>query len=255
MPETKEISFTVGEQTHSIVKRVVDRVDQYDSTKEFYEVAIKSNARKLQAISGGGQQARNLILLLGKIRGVSESQPEDEARAFLLEGELAKTHPRVELTTERLETLSDLKLQSGLSRSEVIRRCILRHLNRLAHTYGVVQGWRRDEVVRTWEEVEAGLKRPRLQCYDILQRRFVDELEQTHRNIEDDLQGFERFAKEYVNGFLGSPAERLLRDDRPKRVFTNVENTIEEYTDLAVAETSTSKGIESSPEGVGADVF
>lgn len=231
MPNKTEISFTIGEQTHSIIKRLIDRVDQYDSTKKFYEVAIGSNGRKLQSISAGGEQARELILVLGEIRGLTIPSLDDEARAFLLEGELAETRPRVELAPTHLDTLGEIQRQTGLSRSEVIRRCVLRHLNRVTKDYSVIQGWRKNEIRITWEEVEAGLKRPRLRCFDLLQRRFVDERERTERKIAADSGGFKRFADEYLEGFRGSEAYKQLIEVRDEQPFSNLEELIVEYTE------------------------
>lgn len=231
MTDRKEISFTVGEQTHGIVQRnIVEKTDKYDSAKEFYEVAVRNNARTLQKLSAGGKQARDLGLLLGKIRGITVQVPEDDAGAFILDGELAETRPRIELSPERMHTLSEIQLETGLSRSEVIRRCAFRQMNQLAHNYGLVRGWRKEEIQKVWEEAEAGLKRPRLQCYDVLQRRFVDETKRTEHKIEEDPPGFERFAEEYVDKFHESKAYNQLLEDRPERPLRMVEDTIAEYS-------------------------
>lgn len=235
MTNRTNLSFTIGAQTHGIVNRkVVRKTDKYDSTKKFYEIAVRSNARTLQKIGTGGLQSRDLTILLGDIRGITVREPKDEARAFILDGELSDTRPRIELAPEQVRTLSEIQLETGLSQSEVIRRCVFRQLNHLSLHYGYLRGWRREEIQKVWEEVKAGMKRPRLQCHDMLRRKFVDEVECTQRNIEADLPAFERFANEYVSDFHDSKAYNLLQKERSDRTLRDVENVIEEYTDYSI---------------------
>lgn len=220
-------SFRIDEQTHGIVEETAEKSNS--SAKAVYETAIKRNVRTLQKLASGGKTARDLIILLDNIRGITATAPEDDARAYILNGELSDSHPRIDLSPEHLEALSSLKLETGLSRSELIRRCVFRQLNHLVHQQDLIEGWRRDEIVSTWKECKAGLRRSKLQCHDILQRRFVDEPE-TIGKIEADPPGFERFAEEYVTRFHQSACYTHLVEARGERTFTDVENIIMEHT-------------------------
>lgn len=235
MSNKKEISFAIGEQAHGIIKdKIVNKTNKYDSTKEFCEISVASNARRLQSLSSGGTQSRELILLLKEIRGISVTVPQDTVQAFILEKELSTTNPRIELTPEQMSTLNEIQRQTGMNRSEVIRRCTFAQMNHLINNNGLLRGWRKKDIRKTWEEIEAGLQRPSLKCHDILQRRFVDEIDRTERKIKADQQGFERFADEYVNEFHGSQAFKKLREKRSERALRNVENVIEEDSDFTI---------------------
>lgn len=235
MSEEIKISTRFGENTHRVVKKtIVPEVDTFDSTKEFYEIAVKNNVLKIQALGTGGLRAQVLIELLDGLRGITVRVPEDDARAVLPNSELRESPSKLELSPKHVGVLDDIKLETGLSQSEIVRRCVLRQLNKLTQKYGLLTGWRKRGVLKTWEEVEAGLQRPGLQCYDVLQRRFVDEVELTQRRIEEDPAGFRPFAEEYTEKFYESKAYKQLREKRPERVFRNVENVIEEYTDYRV---------------------
>lgn len=235
MSDNIEISVRIGGRTHSTVKRkIVADSDIYDSTKEFYEISVGSNALKLQTLGAGGKQARDICDLLDNIRGMTVPVPEDEAGVFILNSEARSSPCRLELSPKHLGILDDVRQETGLTRSEIIRRCVLRQLNKLIHKYSILIGWRRKEILKTWEEVEAGLQRPKLRSYDILQRKFLDEVEQTRRKIEADPAGFKPFAEEYTEEFYESKAYKQLREKRPERVFRNVENVIEEYTHYRV---------------------
>lgn len=235
MSEEIEISTRFGKNTHRIVKRrIVPEVDNIDSTKEFYEIAVKSNALKIQALSAGGLRAQVLIEVLDELRGITVQVPEDEVKAVLLNSETRDSPSRLELSPKHVGVLDDVALETGLSQSEIVRRCVLRQLNKLTQKYGILSGWRKRAVLNMWEKVEKRLQRPRLQCYDSLQRKFLDEVELTQRRIEADPAGFEPFAEEYTEEFYESKAYKQLREQRPERVFRNVENVIEEYTDYRV---------------------
>lgn len=230
MPQTDEISFTIGDKTHQIIRfDVVDRTDRYDSVSAFYRRSIAGNVKQLHQLAAGGRQARQLIELLTVIRGINERIPQDNARAALMDENLTGARPRVELSPEHLEVLNRLTAETGLSRSEVIRRCIFRQLHRLGQRSDLLSGWRQQRITRTWGEVKSGLHRPRVQCHDILRRRFVDEYEETLRKIDQDPAPFEAFAEEYTSNFYGSDDYHNLKQ-RGSEPFSYVENTIEEHT-------------------------
>lgn len=235
MSDKEQTSFRVGEQTHGIVRtEVVEHTEHLDSAKEFYETSVQGSVRTLQKLGAGGKQARDLIFLLNEIRGISVSIPEDEASATIFSGELSEIRPRIELTPDKLEALSTLKLETGLSQSELIRRCVFYQLDKAALKSDLLSDWRGAEIAKTWEEVESGLERPKLQCCAILQRRFTDEQERTRRKVKADLPGFKRFADEYVNRFHGGACYDQILEKRSERTFRNVENLIEEFTDYSV---------------------
>ncbi|WP_232688581.1 ribbon-helix-helix protein, CopG family [Halobacterium zhouii] len=242
MPQTDEISFTIGDKTHEIIRyEVVDQADKYDSVSAFYRRSIAGNVKQLHQFAAGGRQARQLIELLTVIRGINERIPEDEARAALVDEDLSGARPRVELSPEHLEILDRLTSETGLSRSEIIRRCLFRQLHRLGQRSGLLSGWREKRITRTWEEVRTGLHRPRVQCHDILRRRFVDEYEQTLRNIEQDPGPFEAFAEEYTSNFYGTDGYQEL-EQRGSEPLSYVENTIEEQTDYSIRSGSEKDG-------------
>lgn len=238
MPQRDEISFTIGDKTHDIVRyHVVDQTDKYDSVSAFYQRSISGNVKYIHQLSAGGRKARKLIELLTVIRGINERIPEDEARAALMEEDLTGARPRVELSLEQLDILDRLNTETGLSRSEIIRRCLFRQLHRLARRSNLLSGWRQKRITRTWEEVKTGLHRPRVQCHDILRRRFVDEYEQTIRKIEQDPGPFQAFAEEYVSKFYGTDGYQEMKQ-RGSESLNYVENTIEEQTNYSVKSVS-----------------
>lgn len=135
---------------------------------------------------------------------------------------------------EKLDALSALKQATGLSRSELIRRCVYRELSQVIRREDVLSGWRADEILSTWEEAKMGLQRPKLQCYDVLKRRFDDELGNTRRKIEADPGGFERFADEYIREYHGAECYDQLLKSGSGQAFSNVENLIAEYTEYSI---------------------
>jgi len=235
MAETHEISFTIGEQTHGIVRREkVRRAGNCDSSKEFYENAVRDSIRTLERLGAGGQISRDLIYVLDNIGGIQAQVPADHSNTYLLDGEVSDTRPRVEVTPEILDTLSAVSQNNGLSRSEIIRRCVYQKLSQLVQHQDVLPGWRGDEIHSTWEEAKVGLQRPKLQCYDILTRRFVDELDATSRKIQAHPSEFERFADEYTRQYHGTECYNQLIKRRSGRAFSNIESLIEEHTDQSI---------------------
>lgn len=235
MSEQIRTSFKPGKQTHKMARRIVKQTDRHDTVKEFYEHAIAANVNRLYKLSAGGSEAHSLHMLLGEIRGISAHPIEDEAEARILNEEFREAPTTIDLRPSQIDNLGDAHDETGLSQSEIIRRCTFAQLHHLTHDSGVLEGWRKTEVQKTWDEVKAGLQRSKLNCYDVLQRRFVDEVEQTLRKIKDDPAGFDRFAYEYVHEFRGSDCYEQLQETRGKRTFTNIENAIEEFTDYEVS--------------------
>jgi len=235
MSDTTETSFRIPEIEYSIVKEIAVKSDQYSSSKGFFEEAVRTNVNPLQNLAAGGKNARTLIKLLDNVRGITAPIPEGIAEAHILDGDLSDIRPRIELPTKIDTVLTEMKLETGLSRSELIRRCILRHLNQLTLGSDVIDGWRRDEIQQTWEEISADMRRPKSQCYDTLQLRFVDELPTTRRAIEADPAGFYKFADEYADKFHRSDCYKQLLEKRSERPMKNAENVIEEYTDVNIA--------------------
>lgn len=235
MPETKTISYRLGEQTYKVIKySVVQSSDQYDSLQEFSQAAVGNNVHTLLSIAAGGNQCRHLIALLNDIRGITEKGPKDTSEASIKGESLSEVSQSFELPVDKAGAISIVQDETGLNCSAVIRRCLYRQLHQICRKSEQLNEWEEECITRTWTELKNGLVTPQHRFHEILTRRFVHQYEHTVRMIELDPTPFSHFAEEYVTRFHETDCYEMLTEVYGRDTFGYVENTIEEHTGYRV---------------------
>lgn len=235
MSKTKQVSFEVGEATYDTVRyTVLDAHEDYDSFTEFVQKAVRRQASSISSLADGGQPARQLIRLFSQIRGIDEDVPEDNTEATI-KGENVSDIPfSVELAGNPRGDLNDICDNTGRKRPAAVRRCIYWELKSLAQHTSIFQQWQEKCIVRTWTELQKGLILPQHRCYEMLTRRFVNQIDTMEWLISLDPEPFNDFAEVYTSNFIESRSYELLKEKYGGSTFTDVENAIEEQTDFSI---------------------
>lgn len=237
------LHYRHGEEQRRIIEDdVVPFLDQYKSENDFTRQAIHNNARPLQGIAEGGKVSERLVLLFDEIRGIDEKLPDRSAEARIKNEGLAENQS-IKLGKEPYGWLKNIiKEVTHLDKSKATRYCNVCQLANVARGTDILDDWQHDAVIRTEMELKKSLESPKLNLYYILVERFVMYLDSTEYFIAQDPRPFEDFAEAYKKDFHETRPYNELKEELGERVFTNVENTIEEYTDISFEPDSESSG-------------
>lgn len=227
------LDYRHGEEQYRIIEReVVPSLETFKSEKDFTRQAIQNQATSIRSIADGGGIAERLVLLLSDIRGIEEELPDRSAEARIKDEGLTD-NMTIHLDEQEYGVLKDITKETPLDKSKAARYCTICQLSKIAQGSDVLSNWQREEIVRTWAELRKSLSRQKLNLYYVLVERFVLNLENTEYFIEHDPRPFEHFAEAYKADFYEFRPYSELQEQLGERVFNNVENTIEEHTEIS----------------------
>jgi len=231
----RKTSFRVEERTYRSIKKLVQRMDGFDSVKEFAESSIRDHSREILQLAAGGETLRYLVELLSDIEGIQEEGLEANIEARLGKGNLEKTI-YLEIDVELLGIVGDIADHTGCENSTIFRMCLFRRLFRIADNpeTPIEYDWNADLLIFAWAEIGNGLNSVKSRFHEILYRRFTLQTEATRHIVKADSQRFKRFAEFYQKELHDTTLLDELRDEYGERAFTNTENLIEEVTSIQV---------------------
>lgn len=175
--------------------------------------------------------AQRLVLLLSDIRGIDEEIPESTVDASVKDERISKSLT-VRITNEVAKEFGKLTDETTLSTSVAVRCCIFGELYEYDQQYGTPDDWMSDEIVRTWSGIRATISEPLQYFHYVLARRFTHQKELTQYFIQEDPKPFSHFAEAYESDFYQTTCYTDLINYHGDHVLTNVENTIEEHTEI-----------------------
>lgn len=231
--EKTDLSYRLDEDTKEIVRNsLVPHWDKWDSVGDFTREAIQEEVSSLYKLATGGQVSRLLVRRLSDIRGIQEEQPSAAATAKI-EGQELTEDNTVRIARERHGMLNDVGHETDLDPSQVARYCIFKHLTDVSQQSDQLAEWQERKVLQTWSELKNSLMLPKLRLHEIFTRRFRLP-NSTTDFINYDQIAFGDFAEAYKEKFYGTEFYDQLTDIYDERTFGEVENAIEEYTDISL---------------------
>jgi hypothetical protein len=180
-----------------------------------------------------------MVQYLNAIEGITEEPPEVTIKIGLLP-ETPRRRVTVELDDSLLSRLDDVQ-DGGLNQSDVFRICIFRQLyQEVLSSQTPLRDSEEEAIVRHWTGMKSELLAVNSKFYEILFRRFVLLYQQTKQLVEYDVNRFKRFAELYKNEFYDSEKYEEIANQHSHSVLIDVENSIEEFTDVTFPDKKTS---------------
>lgn len=229
-----EFRYRLGEETYSIIKHeIVPWMNNVDSVPDFTRWAIRNQAREIGGQAQGGRQAKRLIRLLSDIRGIDEEVPECKSEAGIKEETLDKSLT-VTIPYKYARWVTDITDETTLKPSNAIQYCIFKQLAVVVEKIDTYDGWKTREILRTWTSLKTTLIEPKLHLLHVFAKRFVHQYPETRYLIQHDPQAFEDFAEAYKTDFYRTEYYDELKNLYGDRTLTNVENVIEEHSNVSL---------------------
>lgn len=234
MMNSKEFSFRVEPRTYRIVKqRVVRGTPRFTSPTEFARKATAAHVKEIHGDVAGGDLIHDLCELLVDIEAIEEDLPTVQTDARLEKQNLDRVIS-FEATRKTVGVIDDIRDETGVRSSVVCRMCLFRSLYRLVEgpDFYALHDDEEDLILSTWANIETNLISVESKFHEILHRRFVLKPDTTTRIVESDFDRFERFASRYAEELMGTDQYRGLISRFGERTFRNVENAIEDITEI-----------------------
>lgn len=240
--DTEKLRYRLDSDTHEIVKyTVVPATERIDSVADFTRMAINRNVKYILKIAAGGRTAKSLIRRLSDIGGIQEDEPDISTKPKI-EGNNLSQALSAEIPVEEFGLLRNIRDETDLPLASTAVYCIFRKLNRIADQTDLLKDWEARKIRQTWTELKDTLFEPQLRLHSILTKRF-----RIHQSmpyfIRQDIQAFEGFAEEYYSEFYDTDQYDRLQEIYCGRTFSDVENTIEEYTEYEFTKNKTGDGV------------
>lgn len=224
------------EQARIIEEDLVPSLEQYDSLSDFTRQAINSQARPLRSIASGGNTAKRLVNLFSEVRHIDVELPDRSAEARIKNEDL-RDNTSISLEPQVYSWLKDIQKETNLGRGEATRYCKVIQLAEVAKGTDVLPDWAEVSLILTSRKLRNSLVRPKLSLFHIFVEHFTVHLEDTEYFIERDPRPFRDFSEAYRDDFYETQSYDQLTE-LGERAINNVENTIEERTDISLANKS-----------------
>lgn len=237
--ETNRLKVRLDTLTYNLIRyKAVEQDDRFNSIDEFTNTAIRNGLPHLRELVSGGRQLLELLKLFNGIKEVKETVPEIQEETALKDEIVSDgTTVSVEVTIKTLNRLTEIRDETDMEVSEVIRYCVFRQLymnfvkpveeTGLLHE-GLLEGWQQRAIGRKWPVLQNGLILLKTRFHEMVHRRFSLQYDETKSLVERDVESFRDFAEEYLSNFRDCACYDEIVELFGMEAFTNLERMIEE---------------------------
>lgn len=232
---TKELKYRLDTDTYEEIRyTIVPASDRWDSVADFTRFAIGNNIKDLTRSASGGRICNKLVRYLSDIRGIEEKEQSVSAKPKI-ENRILEKGLTANISVEQFGLLEQFSDEIKAKPATATGYCIFEQLSLIAVQTSNLDNPYERRVLQAHNRLTESLAGPKMNLHDVLSRRFRVS-NRTEYFIQNDIGLFGEFATEYRDSFYCSDSYEYLEKIFGRRTFNDVENTIEEHTEISFKE-------------------
>lgn len=236
--ETVEKRVKIQRQTRNAIKDTQIDTGRCSSFRQFLQSAVEGGAPAIKKSLTGQKTTIQLVDHLREIDGIEEDHPGSPVKPRWGNDKLLEAPLSFEIAGKAAEDVTTVAHTTSLSESDVFRAAVFR---KLAHSTNALDesefhSWQPQQFIGKWLSIKKSLTEPRRRLTDILHFWFSRQQDMTIQIVENDLGRFRRFAELYEDEFYGTDCYETIPKLSKHNPLTDVENVIEELTDISFQE-------------------
>lgn len=212
---------------HQYIKESHGELQQYNSIKHFTERAVNNNAEEIYKLVRGADDVRRFLEEFSAVEGIEIPIPEADAPTQINDEQVERM-TRIGLDPESLERISDIQDSTAMTRSEVIRICVIWELAEVCKHDGVLESPHDRRIRSTQSAIQRNFEYLFRTAKTSLEYEIVEQTESTRQSLLMNQRTTQDLRDHYENYFKHSPGyQRLVDEYDAGAIFEQFEELID----------------------------